>query len=1313
MRNFLLLLLLMSMPSLRAADVPQYYFRTLDVRNGLSQNSVLHVLQDRKGFMWFATKEGLNRYDGLSVRVYKKENSGLGKNFITTLYEDSRGIIWVGTDAGVFLYDPVLDSFTPFDRATGRGGYIVGYVTQIDADDEDDVYIAVEGQGLFRYDRSDDALEQAFYKTGMPNINRFWMRGDSCWLGLYGDNLYVAPKDFSAPLRPFLDAEGRQPFRGSIVNWMVEGAHNCAYVGTDTGLDEINFTTGRVSRLLDAYVRTLQFRTDGELWAGTETGLYVCDLAAGRRTHLTVPDQDDAFALSDDAVYSLCRDSEQGMWVGTYFGGVNYAPYQYTYFEKFYPREGLEYFGRRVREFCPAPDGTLWIGTEDKGLFHFDPNTQEIIPFRHPDIYRNVHGLCLDGDELWVGTFSGGLNRVNLRTRRVKHYDKGDDPTQLPAANVFALCRTSSGRLLVGTTLGLAQYNRETDDFTRIPQLSTYFIYDILEDYNGNLWFATYSNGLFCYDVRKRKWRNYLSDERNPRSLAYNKVISICQDSRKRLWFLTLGGGFCRYCPETDDFERYTMAQGFPNTLYKMVEGKEGYLWLTSNNGLYAFNPDTGRKQLFTTANGLLSNQFNFQSGYCDPDGRIYLGSINGFITFDPKTFVENNFEPPVAITDFFFFNKRVSECDVDSALRRNIVYADGIELDATQNTLTFQVAALGYQAPEMNQLEYCLEGYDKQWNPVGRSSRVTYTNLPSGTYRLRVKGSNSAGRWNPQERVLHIRIHPPFYLTAWAKTVYFLLFLCLLMAVALYAKRRSGRRHRHALEVLEREKERELYTAKIDFFTNVAHEIRTPLTLIKCPLENVLASQSMPADVRDDLEVMDLNTNRLLELVNQLLDFRKTETQGFRLNFVRCDVVDVVRKAYKRFQPLARQKGIELSLDAPDALTASVDREGLTKIISNLLTNAVKYAATYIHVRLALSDGGRLTFTVSNDGPLVPAEMREKIFQPFIQYRREDQGPVAGTGIGLALARSLAELHEGTLAMQDTAADNTFVLSLPLEHERTFTVEPAKAEAEPGATAAQEVAVASDASRYTLLVVEDDAEMCAFLKKQFVAEYRVLEASNGKEALKLLEKRPVDLVISDVVMPEMDGMELCRRLKSELNYSHIPVILLTAKTTLQSKIEGMKLGADAYVEKPFSVEYLKVCVSNLLANREKLHKSFAHSPFVESKSVAATQADEIFLKQLNALVMDNMTNPDFSLAEMADALHMSRSSLSRKIKGILDMTPGDYIRLERLKRAAQLLKDGKYKINEVCYMTGFNTPSYFTKCFQRQFGVLPKDFIQ
>ena len=1303
--------LLLNLASAHAQKL-EYCFRTIDIRNGLSQNSVNKVFQDRTGFMWFGTKDGLNRYDGHSFRIYNNENSALGRNFITCLYEDVEGNIWVGTDGGVYIYHPLLDSFTSFENMTSEGTAIHDFVTMIDGDSEGNVYISVENQGFFRYKKG-EILRNYFNHSDIANITCFWMERDTCWLGLHADNLYYTQSDFASPLYPYKNADGIEVFKNEIINCIIKGKQGQFYVASVSGLTEIDIATNKSHKLLNAYVRTLQFKSDTELWIGTETGLYIYNLINKKIIHITVPEQDDPYALADNAIYSIFRDCENGMWVGSYFGGVNYSPYQWTYFEKFYPREGLQFFGRRIREICEGNDGTLWIGTEDKGLFNYIPSTGEIKPFRHPDIYRNIHGLCLDGNELWVGTFSGGLNRINLLTNQVKHYSKGEAENSMMASDAFTICKTSVGDIWIGTTLGLLKYNRSSDDFIRIPQMGNRFVYDILEDHNGILWFATYSNGVYCYNMHTGKWRNYLANDKDSTSLAYNKVISIYEDSRKNLWFMTLGKGFCRYNPETDNFTRYDMSKGLPNNVtYKMVEDRRGNLWITTNNGLVCFDPMVESMHVYTTANGLLSNQFNFQSGFCDKSGNIYLGSINGLVKFNPETFRENPFLPPIVLTDFYLFNKRCPVSVAGSPLKESITYADQIELTADQNSFAFQVGALSFQAPEMNRLMYKLEGFDHEWYTLSRNALITYSNLPYGHYTLRVRGSNGDGRWNNEGRFLQIYIRPPFYLSMWAYAFYIVIGFCLLFSLVLIVRRKTQRKQSMAMEKFEREKERELYLSKINFFTNVAHEIRTPLTLIKSPLENVLLFKGIPHEVRDDLETMDLNTNRLLELVNQLLDFRKAESQGFQLSFVECDVVAILRKICKRFEPLVRDSHLDLKTEMPDHLMASVDQEGLTKIISNLMSNGVKYSETYIHIKL-FSNGDWLQLEVCNDGSIIPVDKREEIFQPFVQYPSEKRPSVPGTGIGLPLARSLAELHGGELRMGDSRDENCFILRLPVKHDNTISVEQEPLVANENDVANDRANLYSGESLPTLLVVEDSPEMQAFIIKQLVTKYHVLAAKNGVEAIKVLEENVVNLVISDIMMPEMDGLELCNYMKERIDYSHIPFILLTAKTTLQAKIEGMKAGADAYVEKPFSVEYLKACIANLLSSREKLRQAFLHSPFAQASSVAMGKADEDFLKQLKDLVMKNMHDPNFCLDDMTSQLNMSRSSLNRKIKGVLGMTPNEYIRLERLKKAAQMLKDGEGRVNEVCYMVGFSTPSYFAKCFREQFGVLPKDFIK
>lgn len=1303
-----------------------YYFKNLSIRNGLSQNTVNAILQDRKGFMWLGTKDGLNRYDGLSFRKFKHDAANprsIGNSFITSLYEDFNGNIWVGTDAGVYIYYPEKEAFEEFDCQSLEKTRIERSVSMIAGDKQGRVWIAVEAQGMFCYDARQKLLRNYPLSEISSNIKCFTFdSGGTLWLGFYGDGLYYS-KDNLATVHPYGSPEdGKREFEGGVITKIVQGNYNCLYIGSvKEGVSELNLTSGQVRNLLaidesgeSIFCRDLLPYSDNELWIGTESGIYIYNLRTAQFIHLRASLYD-SYSLSDNAIYALYKDREEGLWIGSYFGGVDYYPRQYTYFAKYYPKNiANSLHGKRVREFCRADDGTLWIGTEDGGLNHFNPKTKEFHFFEPSAGFTNIHGLCMDGSHLWVGTFSKGLRVIDTRTGVVlRTYTEGHTPHSLNDNSIFSICRTSAGEIYLGTLFGLLRYNRTQDNFDRIPELNGKFVYDIKEDSYGNLWLATYANGAYCYDVSARRWKNYVFDAEDEKSLPYDKVLSVFEDSYRQIWLTTQGGGFCLFHPDTETFTRYGLKDGLPNdVVYQIVEDDDRFLWLTTNNGLVRFDPKTMEMKVFSTANGLPTNQFNYRSGFKDEAGNIYLGSINGFVAFDPRTFAENRQVPAVAITDFLLFNKEVSVGETDSPLKSSITFSDKVVLTADQNSFSFRIAALSYQAPRMNKLMYKLEGFDEGWLTIGESPLVTYSNLGYGDYVFKVKASNSDGVWNEQETSLHLSILPPFYLSGWAYCFYVLFFMGCLVCVIFYFKRRNYRKQHRQMEMLEQEKEREVYHAKIDFFTNVAHEIRTPLTLIKGPLENIILKKEVDSETKEDLYIMKQNTERLLNLTNQLLDFRKTETRGFRLNFTECDVVAVLRETYLRFTSLAKQKGLDFILELPqECFMADVNQEALTKIISNLLNNGVKYASTYLRISLE-TDEKVFHIRTFNDGEMIPDTMKEEIFKPFVRLDKEDE-VTTGTGIGLALSRSLAELHQGSLMMEKGEEVNCFCLTLPVNQDSTITLSAENvSQVEENSCGWEQEETDTKEKKPMILVVEDNPDMLAFIRKQLTTEYSVLTAMNGIEALAVLDNHYVNLVVSDVMMPQMDGFELCKTIKSDLSYSHIPVVLLTAKTNIQSKIEGLELGADAYIEKPFSVEYLLANISSLIHNREKLRQTFAKSPFVAANTMALTKADEEFIWKLNDIIQANLHNPEFSMEDMADALKMSRSSFYRKIKGVLDLSPNEYLRLERLKQAAQLLKEGKSRVNEICYTVGFNSPSYFSKCFLKQFGVLPKDFI-
>lgn len=1323
-----IVMLLLSLCSCIAAQENQsskYYFSHLSVDKGLSQSSVLCILQDKIGYMWFGTKEGLNRYDGVSFRTFTHNPlsmNGLGNNVINSMYEDLAGNIWLGTDGGIYIYKNEDESFEKFNIKNSDNQTITKPVYYIAGDDDGNIWFAVESQGMFCYRIDKKELKHYSIKLNdkaNANVVSFCIdQQKTIWLGLGDKGLFYTNNLFK-DIIPFTEKDSEDNmFENEVIFKIIPENKNNLYIGSSRkGFTKINLINKHTQDLLsgnsktnNTFVRCVLKSSPNEFWIGTENGIYIYNSNLNSYTKLK-HDSDDDYSLSDNAIYSLYKDREDAIWVGSYFGGINYYPPKYTYFEKYYPliRQN-SISGKIVREFCQDKNGNIWIGTEDAGLNLFNPRNGTFTQFKDDNLYHNIHALCLDDDKLWVGTFSMGLYRIDLKTNRIeKHFTKNTDAGSLVNNNVFAMYKTSLGELYVGTSAGLNIYNRSTQSFDKVEYMKDIFVFDIFEDSKGDIWFASYVSGLFKYSPRDKSWKHYVSDSTKPNSLPYDKVISIFEDSNHKIWITTQGGGFCSFDSKTETFIQASNDKHIlhNHVIYKIIEDDSHNFWLTTNRGLYCYDPRTDIYKTYTTANGLLGNQFNYSSGLKTADGKIYIGGIDGFIAFNPTTFAENNTKAPIVITDFFLFNKHITAKDPNTPLTKNISLVEELNLKYDQNSFSFNFASLSYIASDVNSMVYKLEGFDKEWYAASSSQTASYTNLKPGNYVFSVKYTNS----DKEIKKIKITIDSPFWQTPLAFILYFVLIAGSAGFVIRNYQKRLQNKQKYQLIKIESQKEKEIYEAKVEFFTNVAHEIRTPLTLIKGPLENVMKKEDLDDNIKDDLNVMEKNTTRLLNLTNQLLDFRKTEEKGFSVNFTQINISELIRETHTRFYPTAKDLKLVFDLSLPENdLYAAVDKEAFTKILSNLFTNAIKNSNSFISITLReVSEYNPEMFSISvtNDGDTIPTEMREEIFKPFVRLENSSGRKwTSGTGIGLTLVKSLVELHTGRLFIEDKA-NTCFCVEIPLKLQNASDIL-SKPESDKQLPLAKNT---QKEDKTTILVVEDDSEMSNFVSKQLHHKYNIIQAGNGIEALQVMDAQNISLIVSDVMMPEMDGFELCKRCKSDIAYSHIPLILLTAKVSLQSKIEGIELGADDYIEKPFSSEYLLARISNLLASQEKKHQSFISSPFTEAKSIALSKTDEDFLDRLTELINKNISEPDFNIDTLAEQMHMSRSSLHRKIKGLSQLTPNEYIQLERLKKAAQLIRSGDYRINEVCYIVGFSSSSYFAKCFQKQFGVLPKDF--
>lgn len=1297
-----------------------YYFKNYQVQNGLSSNTITSILQDKKGFMWYGSRNGLNRFDGNVFRLFGNklgDSTSIGSNSIFSLYEDSTEKLWVGTYKGIYIFDPITEKFKPFKLIPpGEVRYIAG-------DKQHHIWI-ISNLNLYLYDEHTNILT-AYPQKNDLTVTMSMAKDGSLWTAT--NQGFV--KHFNAGGRQLASYDLSSANKGrkfSTVQEIFTVGDTALIIGTMNQVVLFNYRNNGIANALndqyksgDIHVHVIFHQNDDTYWLGTENGLYIFD-KKNNRTTVVQKQYSNPYSITDNIISAIYKDREGGTWIGTYFGGVNYYPGQYNNFKKYFPEPGVNSLsGNIVHEITKDQFGNLWVGTEDAGLNKIDLKTgivKHFMPGKSPGslAYRNIHGLVADGDRLWIGTYEHGLDVMDLHTERIiKHYSSAQNNKSFSSGFIVTLYKTRKGELLVGTWNGLFSYNRPDDTFSAMPFFADH-IQSIHEENDGTLWVSTYGGGVYYLNTASGKSGHISSRAGATNTILNDYVNGLFIDSRNNKWFCT-EGGLSRFDAKTGGIKNYTTENGLPdNQVFRIQEDKNGKLWISTAKGLARFDPENNTFSNYHTVNGLPTEQFNYNSSFRDADGTMYFGTVKGMVSFDPSKFVRNPYVPPVYITGLQVNNADVTVGSANSALNRSITYTPSITLPYNSSNISLDVASLSFVIPEMNEYSYKMDGIDKTWVTFKNNRKIYYTKLPAGNYVFNLKGANSEGVWNNRVVQLSIHIMPPLWATSWAYTIYLLVIAGIVTTIVRYYHLAVSEKNKRRIETIEINTEREIYNAKIEFFTNVAHEIRTPLTLIKMPLDKLISSEINHPETMENLAMIKKNTNRLIGLTNQLLDFRKAEANKFSLNFSKADINELLEEVYNTFKPAAELKEISYRLELPRiTLHAFVDHEALKKILGNLFNNAIKYASATVAIKLLpfSSEDEMFRIEVRNDGFLVPEELKEKIFEPF--YRIKETEKEAGTGIGLPLARSLTLLHQGTLELKPSMnSQNIFLLSLPIHQETEINLEMA----DESVTLPTEELMVNDQKnekdKPSVLLVEDNKEIINYLQRELATTYRIFKAYNGTETIEILKKENIHLVISDIMMPVMDGIELCRKLKTDLEYSHIPIILLTAKNSLNSKIEGLEVGADAYIEKPFAFEHLQAQMSNLLMNRNMMKQYFARSPLTHIKGIAVSKADKDFLDRLNKVIYDNITDMDLDVDQLSNMMNMSRPTLYRKIKGISDMTPNELINLSRLKKGAELLAEGDLKINEVANMIGYSLPTNFSRDFQRQFGVSPSVYV-
>lgn len=1313
MRKFFLFLSL-SIFSINFSNAQEYYFKHFQVEEGLSNNTVLTSIQDNDGFMWFGTKDGLNRFDGYRFKTYRSNGDpihSLGSNYIQSMHEYN-GTIWVGTDKGLYHYDKKQDRFTVLNEA------INDRINDINHDQKGNIWF-LSGNILYKY--APKKKETTTFNTNkyFPTTSIARDPKGEIWASSYNKIYHYSEENLSFenfPLNPPLD---KANFRITII--FVIDNENIAIGTQDHGILIYNRKTKLTSELKfdvkePVYVRQFKKRGNDELWIASESGVYVYNLKTKTAVNLT-KNYNDPYAISDNAAYSITIDKEDGIWIGTYFGGINYHQKQYTQFKKYFPQKGQNSIsGSAVREIHKDDQGDLWIGTEDAGINRFNLKTKKFTSFlpngtKNGVSYYNIHALMPRKDKIWIGTFEHGLDVLDRNSGAVvKHYSANDQKSGLQSNFIFSFYEMKNKDLIVVTTRGLYRYNEESDNFEILKFFpETYHYTNFKEDSDGNLWAGSYRDGLLFYNPKTKKKEVFIYDYKNPKSISNNTINTIFEDSSNNLWIAT-ENGLNLVDRKTHAFKKFTTKNGMPsNVFYSILEDDAKNLWLTTSRGLVKFGPDHKTIKIFTTANGLLSDQFNYNSAFEDKNGDMYFGNLNGMISFNPKHFSKNKYTPFIYITNLQINNKDIEVNSPDSPIEQSISFLDELELNNSQSSFNLEFASLNYTAPELTEYWYQLENVNNDWVYLGRNNKVFFTELAPGDYVFKVKSLNSFGVWSKEVK-LKIRILPPFYASTYAYLLYFLLICAGFYYIIRYSQNLTQIKNNRKIKHLNDEKEKEIYQAKIDFFTNVAHEIRTPLTLIKGPLEKLLGLNHELEEVPQHLSIMKKNTSRLLKLVNELLDFRKSEIGGLKLTFVEANISSMVRNFHLRFSQLIEERQLEFELELGEKdIHAFVDKEAFKKILSNLINNAIKYSNKKVSISL-FRDEKKLTLIVKNDGKIIPNHLKNKIFEPF--FRVDENSTASGTGIGLSLAHSLAQLHNGSLELVADSQYNIFELIVPLHQEEEFMFY-ADSEKEQTENESPKESIEIKNEKAQILVVEDNEDLLSFITTELATTYAILKAENGEEALKIIHNENIQLVISDVTMPIMDGITMCKKIKTNLETSHIPVILLTAKNSLKSQIDGLEVGADAYVAKPFSMDYLKVQANNLIENRRQIMNYYASSPLSHIKSIAHNKTDEKFLKKLDDEILKNITDQDLSVESLAEIMNMSRSTLYRKIKDITNLSPNELINIVRLKRAAELLLNENYKMYEIAEMVGYKSQTSFGRNFQKHFNMSPSEYIQ
>jgi len=1346
------------------AQHDQFQFSRLDISNGLSNNQVTCITKDSKGFMWFGTLSGLNKYDGYRFIVFKHsstDTTSLNDDFIVSIAEGPGGRILVETRNGFDIYDPAKDSFDH-----DIGGYLKSInipdsnITAVKKDRLGNFWFIHKVYGVYKYNPKTNTTTHIAHITGdatsiySNNITDVTLdnNGNACFI-------------YSNGMIERLNSQNKVTYRSEAISrnnnltnlsfklfidsdndfWAFASAYaSGVFYYSPTKNSYKHFDKGEgANKLSTNIVYNIIQHSKGLVWVATDHGGINVINKSNFTIKLILNREDDNKSLNQNSTISMYKDDTGIIWIGTYKRGISYYDESIIkfplYTHHFSDPNSLPF--NDINKFIEDKYGNLWLGANGGGLIYFDRKKNTFKSYLHDP--ANPNSLCnniivnmyMDHDQkLWIGTYFGGLDCFDGKT--FTHYRHSDtNPGSISDDRVYSILEDDEHKLWVGTLAGgLNVFDPATRIFSHFKagqpnSIHSNYISTILEDRNQNMWIVT-SYGVDVLMKNTHRFIHYLHHDNDPNSLVNNNTNNVLQDSRGLIWIPTREG-ISIFDPATKKFQNITKADGLPdNTVMNILEDNSHNMWASTANGLSNIIVSQSGQKLnlsfinYNEIDGLQGREFTENAACKTREGELIFGGANGFNIFNPLNIHINSTPSSLVFTNFQLFNQNLQvgeKINGHVILPQSITTSKSIELRHNENVFAIEFASLNYFNPDKIKVQYKMEGFDNDWITTDNLIRkATYTNLDAGDYAFKVRTlDNKSGK---NEISLNIHILPPFWKTPVAYLLYMLMFFG-----ALFLIRRRGIQKLRMQFALEKEREEakrmhELDLMKIKFFTNISHEFRTPISLIMAPVDKVLKQIKEP-EVKKQLEFANRNARRLLNMVNQLLDFRKMESQELKLHTEDGEIISFIREIADSFNDIAEKKNISFIFDTEiDEFYGEFDHDKIERILFNILSNAFKFTPAGGHVSLLLDktsvaqlfDLG-LQIKVIDTGIGIAHEKINRIFEPFFQDDIPGSVVNKGSGIGLSITKEFVSLHNGTInAQSEPGEGSTFTIIIPL---KAANAKSSLLNANTSVNLTIEANAPNNIKhtnkKATVLIVEDDADFRFYIKDNLKATFNIIEATDGKEGWqKALASHP-NIVVSDISMPEMDGIELCRKIKADSRTTHIPVVLLTALTGESAQLKGLETGATDYMTKPFNFEILLSKIKNILVQQENMRKTYQKQVEVKPTDQVVESPDEAFLQKLLRLIEENIDNSNFSVEELSGDMFISRYTLYKKILALTGKTPNEFIRHMRLKRAAQLLQNGYLTISQICYKVGFKSQKYFVKAFKAEFNVSPSSYME